>query len=127
MQNQPGTLDFALAIDIGGTKVAFAFVDISGKELIPSETHPVPFDDSHRAIPEKIIDLIAPYVEQAKTMPGRLLGIGLSNCGNVDTKTGMATLVANLGWRYVPIGQMITDAFGLPVYAATDVRMPLVG
>ena len=60
-------------------------------------------------------------------MPGNFLGIGYSNCGNVDLKTGMATLVANLGWRYVPIGQMITDAFGLPVYAATDVRMALVG
>ena len=31
MQNQTGNLDFALAIDIGGTKVAFAFVDTSGK------------------------------------------------------------------------------------------------
>jgi glucokinase len=127
LPNQTGSLDFALAIDIGGTKVAFAFVDTSGKELMPSESHPVPFDDAHRAIPEKIVDLIRPYVERAKTIPGNFLGIGYSNCGNVDTKTGMATLVANLGWRYVPIGQMIKDAFGLPVYAATDVRMALVG
>jgi glucokinase len=127
MQIPPENLEFALAIDIGGTKVAFAFVDINGNELIPAEKHLVPFDDAHRAIPEKVVDLIRPYVDRAREMPGKFLGIGYSNCGNVDIKTGMATLVANLGWRYVPIGQMISDAFGVPVYAATDVRMALVG
>jgi len=127
MQNQTGILDFALAIDIGGTKIAFTFVDTSGKELVLTETHPVPFDSEHRAIPGKIVEIIAPYVERSKAIPGKLLGIGLSNAGNVDPHTGMATLVANLGWHYVPIGKMISDAFGLPVFPATDVRMALVG
>jgi glucokinase len=127
MENLPGNPDFALAIDIGGTKIAFTFVDASGKELVPTTKHPVPFDSSHRAIPEKVVEMIAPYIEKARSLPGRLLGIGLSNAGNVDPDTGVATLVANLGWHYVPIGQMVRDAFDLPVFPATDVRTALVG
>ena len=115
--------DFALAVDIGGTKAALAFVDQQGCLLSPVEKHPVPFDDQHRAVPEKLLDIIAPYTEKARLMPGRFRGIGLSLCGNIDMQTGEAVLVANLHWRYVPFGQMVKDRFGLPVYAATDVRM----
>ncbi len=115
--------DFALAVDIGGTKAAVAFVDLQGRLLSPVEKHPVPFDDQHRAIPEKLIEIIAPYTEKARSLPGRFRGIGLSLCGNIDMQTGEAVLVANLHWRYVPFGQMVKDRFQIPVYAATDVRM----
>lgn len=120
------TQDFALAVDIGGTKAAFALIDNCGRLLAPSEKHYVPFDADGAADPHRLVALMEPYVLQARHMPGRFRGIGLSLCGNIDLETGLAVLVPNLHWRYLPIGEIMQDAFGAPVFAATDVRMALL-
>ena len=123
MPDQDNQPDIALAIDVGGTKAAFTIIDSDGKLLVPIEKHPVPFDAQRVADPERLLAIIEPYVAKARQMPGTLRGIGLSMCGNIDMATGMAVLVPNLHWRYLPFGDMARAAFGLPVVAATDVRM----
>jgi glucokinase len=115
--------EFALAVDIGGTKMEVAFIDRQGNLLIPIQKHYVPFDANRFADPDGLIDLLRPYVVQAQHRSGIIIGIGLSVCGNIDRHSGDAILCANLGWRYVPFGRMVKEAFELPVYAATDVRM----
>ncbi len=118
--------DFALAVDIGGTKVAVTILDSAGKCLMPVEKFPVPFDADQRAIPEKLIDLFSPYIDKACSLSGNFRGFGVSCCGNLDEDTGMAVLIPNLGWRYVPLGDMIHKRFDVDVFAATDVRMALL-
>lgn len=118
--------DFALAVDIGGTKAAFALVDTSGCLLAPIEKHLVEFDQHNAADPRRLLARMQPYVQRAQRLPGRFLGIGLSLCGNIDLETGLAVLVPNLHWRYLPFGQMVRDAFQTQVFTATDVRMALM-
>ncbi len=118
--------DFALAVDIGGTKAAFSIIDIDGKQLTPLEKHLVPFDSNNKADPDGLLEIIAPYIQRAANLPGRLRGIGLSCCGAVDPIKGMAVLIPNLHWRYVPIGEIVHQAFNLPVFTAADVRMAIL-
>ena len=93
---------------------------------MPVEKFPVPFDADRRAIPEALIESIAPAIDKARALPGHFRGIGVSCCGNLEEDTGMAVLIPNLGWRYVPLGDMIHKRFGVDVFAATDVRMALL-
>ena len=127
MQNDIEYQEFALAVDIGGTKVDFGFINLSGKKLFSLEKQYVPFDVDGVANPNKLINMIAPYVNKAKELPGKFKGIGISCCGNIDMVTGLAVLVANLHWRNVPLGEMARTAFNLPVFTATDVRMAAIG
>jgi glucokinase len=113
----------ALAVDIGGSKVEIAVVDAAGQGHTPARKHPVPFDAAGIADPQGLIEIISPYVEQTRALPGQLHGIGLSVCGNIDRETGEAVLVPNLHWRNLPFGRMVAERFDLPVYSATDVRM----
>ena len=113
----------ALAIDIGGTKIELAFIDIDGHLILPVEKHCVPFDANGVACAEDLLQIIVPYVDKAKTLPGEFFGVGLSLCGNIDRSTGMAVLVPNLHWRYLPFGQYLKDKTGALVFSATDVRM----
>jgi glucokinase len=117
---------FALAVDIGGTKMEVAFIDLEGSLLAPVEKHSVPFDCSRCADPDRLIDLLNPYVASAGQYPGPFAGIGLSVCGNIDRSSGDAILCPNLGWRCLPFGKMVRKAFQVPVYAATDVRMAVI-
>ncbi len=125
--------DFALAFDIGGSKMASAIIDAEGKALRALQSQPVPFDPQpsepggRAASAERLLDLMAPHVAQARSLPGAFHGIGISLCGNVDTQSGEAVLVPNLHWRYVPFGQMVRDRFGLPIAPGTDVRMAALG
>lgn len=113
----------ALAVDIGGSKVELAVVDAAGQGRTSARKHPVPFNDKGIADPQGLIEILAPYVEQARALPGQLHGIGLSVCGNIDRETGEAVLVPNLHWRNLPFGRMVAERFDLPVFSATDVRM----
>ena len=89
---------YALAIDIGGTKADIGFVDSHGRLLglhasdaaASIDQHRVPFDEQGIADPHRLIELLAPYVDQAADLPGVLLGIGLSVCGNIDCAAGDA-------------------------------------
>lgn len=111
-----------VAADIGGTKIDLGVIDSEGNLHGQIIKAPVPFDIRRIAQPEGIIEIMRPFVEKATQQFGTLVGIGLSVCGNIDAETGEAVLVPNLHWRYVPFGEMVHQAFGLPVYAATDVR-----
>jgi predicted NBD/HSP70 family sugar kinase len=115
--------DFALAVDIGGTKIEIACIDRSGQLLTPISKHPVPFGSDGCADARRLIDILAPYAQQSRSQPGHCDGIGLSVCGNIDPDSGEAVLVPNLHWRNLPFGQMVAEALELPVYSATDVRM----
>jgi len=115
--------NLVVAVDIGGSKVALGIINARGSLLGEAQNHLVPFDERGIADPEALIELVAPLVEQAHSLPGRLCGIGLSVCGNIDPLTGEAVLVPNLHWRNMPFGEMVQRRFSLPVYSATDVRM----
>ena len=115
-----------MAVDIGGTKMDIAFLDQNGSFYTSPERVLVPFDRSGVAIPGEILDLLEPYVDQAKKELPNFLGIGLSVCGNINEITGEAVLVANLYWRNIPIGRMAEDQFNVPILPATDVRMALI-
>jgi len=117
------TAPLALAVDIGGSKVEIAVVDATGRAWTAAQKQAVPFSAAGVADPEGLIAIIAPYVEQAQRLPGELLGIGLSVCGNINRASGEAVLVPNLHWRNVPFGHMVATRLSVPVFAATDVRM----
>jgi glucokinase len=110
----------ALAVDIGGTKMSAALIDASGCIIGEVITDPVPFTRDGQADARKMLAWIK---ARRNEYPGDLCGIGLSLCGNVDEDTGFVPLSANFHWYRVPFGRMVADEIGLPVMAATDVRM----
>lgn len=113
---------YCIGIDIGGTKISLGVFDPNGTLYGQIQNIPVPFDEKKVADPNRMINLITPFIEEAREDHSPLIGIGLSICGNVDKHTGEAVLTPNLHWRNVPFGAMIQDAFHLPVFAGTDVR-----
>jgi glucokinase len=124
MLNKSHPQSYALAIDIGGSKLASAVIDADGCLRDQISNIPVPFTKDGEGAPQAdvqaLLQIIAD-IRRAVDVP--LEGIGLSICGNVDEDTGMVPLSPNLHWRYLPFGQMVSERTGLFVAAATDVRM----
>jgi glucokinase len=112
--------DFVIGVDLGGTTVKAALVGSDGLEYGHSE-RPTP---RHLGPDAVIATTIRTIVELRAQVPedGRLRAVGLVVPGVVDAQQGIAVYAANLGWRELPLRQIVSEAIGLPVVLDHDVR-----
>ncbi|WDF39185.1 ROK family protein [Streptomyces sp. T12] len=120
-----------IALDVGGTGMKAALAGASG--AVPSEGTPAVPHQVRRptgrergpdAVVEGILDFAAElraYGEQHFGEPAAALGVAVP--GIVDEERGIAAYSANLGWRDVPLRQLLTERLGgIPVALGHDVR-----
>jgi glucokinase len=61
-----------------------------------------------------ITDVAAPFT--------RVAAIGVACAGQIRPGDGLVVQAPNLGWRELPLGKRLREAFGLPVVVENDVR-----
>jgi glucokinase len=121
------TESIAIGVDIGGTKIAIAAASRDGRilsqDIVP--THPAEGVDSvvgrlARAI-ENVIDGVG-----SRT---RVAGIGVAAPGPVDPQNGIALNAVNLGWRDVPLRDLLRAKLAItaPIALANDVNAGALG
>ncbi|MCD6309490.1 MAG: ROK family protein [Candidatus Eremiobacteraeota bacterium] len=115
---------YVIGVDLGGTHVAAAVVDISGKVFYQSE---LPVDIS--LTPDEIFEKsIFPAIETAiNKAPGKISGIGMGLPGHIDSRTGICRFSPNFQWHNVEVTSRLTDRFGLNSFVMNDVRVATLG
>ncbi len=109
-----------IAVDLGGTQLRAARYD-NDLNLLQRENTLTRADLG----PQYAIDRMKSYIE--KVMPARrsdVLGIGISSPGPLNPVTGVIIAPPNLpGWHNVPLADLISAEFGLPVYIGNDANV----
>jgi glucokinase len=105
-----------LAIDLGGTKTAAAVVAEDGR-VICKESTPTPLGD-----PEAAFSTMLALGKRVLEKSGPAGALGLALPGIVDRRSGSLLRSPSSGWRDLPLGSMLADAFSLPVSADNDVN-----
>jgi len=116
---------YAIGVDIGGTKIAFALVNSKGEAITRHRVSTA----QHEGL-DAVIQRIADGVKQLEThCDGTILGIGIGNPGIVDAEHGLVKNAVHLGWRDEPIQQLVYDSLDgkYPVYIENDVRALAMG
>jgi len=110
-----------ISIDIGGTNMRVALVDLVDEaRIVKLESHPVPQD--YMIGIEKLCGHIADLSEGKK-----IDGIGACFPGIID-KDNMVTTANNLpDWAMKPIRQFLKDRFGVPVKLLHDAQGAALG
>jgi glucokinase len=110
---------WAIGIDLGGTKVEVAAVDVNGRILRRLKR---PTDVAGG--PEAIIAEIAGMVRQLEetTLPSAPVGLGVGVAGQITAAGGVVRFAPNLNWREVALEDRLRQALDLPVVVANDVR-----
>jgi len=106
-----------LGVDLGGTKLETALVDVAGRVLASCR---LPTDPERG--PDSVIADIATCIEACLGDAGKTaqaLGVGMA--GQVD-RTGTLHFAPNLGWRNVPLKVKLEERLGMPVVINNDVR-----
>lgn len=113
-----------IGIDLGGTKIAAAAVDVgsgalAGRLVVPTESQNGP-----DAVLSRMAALVHEVCRSAVLEPGRIGGLGVGVPGLFDGVTGETQFLPNLtgGWRGVPLALTLRQAVGLPVWLINDAR-----
>ena len=104
-----------IGIDVGDTAVNGAIVNLRG-EVRHATSVPLEGRDGDRALEQ----LEAVLDELLTSAQGPLLGVGIGTPGLIDTSTGTVRWAVNLDWRDLPLGSLLQERTGLPVYVAND-------
>ena len=115
----------ALGVNIGGTKIVSVLTDLDGEVI----EHHKSFLDRTWSV-KKQLDCIMRSIEQV--LPGptkrqKLIGIGVGIPGLLDSDGGVSLFAPNLGWRNVPIKDILEERLGLPVIIDNAVRVGALG
>lgn len=113
--------DYALAVDLGGTKVEAALVDTAGVVLADSRhrqpTGPTSKSDQlAAAVTSAVTDALA-----ALPAGATLLGAGIGSAGPIAGTTGDVSPLNLPAWRNYPLGDLVAQHVpGLPVTLRMD-------
>lgn len=106
------------AIDVGGTTVKAGILDDHGR-LLHTTTAPTSIgrDSDARAV----VDLVSTLANQLSDRHGAAAA-GVVVPGIVDEARGLGVWSQNLGWRDVPMRELLAERIGAPVAFGHDVR-----
>jgi glucokinase len=110
-------MDTALAVDIGGTKLAAGLVTADG-EVLASATAPSKAE-SAEALFERLVGMVAGFDGAV------VCGVG---CGGPMSAGGETVSPLNIGvWRDFPLRARLADATGLATYVDNDAKALALG
>ena len=113
------TATLALGVDLGGTNARAALIDIATGRVVSANkrTHA-------ERTPAAVVATIAAAVGEAARLAGvdpRVLGTaGIGVAGQCLGSTGTVLNAPNLGWRDIPLGELLAGALGLEVRIVND-------
>ncbi|MEU1270929.1 ROK family protein [Streptomyces sp. NPDC005799] len=111
-----------IALDVGGTGMKAALVGAGG-ELLHQARRATGRERGPDAVVEGILDFAAElHAHGADRFGEPATAAGVAVPGIVDEPRGVAAYSANLGWRDVPLRDLLSRRLGVPVALGHDVR-----
>lgn len=114
-----------LGVDLGGAKMFGTVADLGGN--IQTEIYRHWESREPEAMLEQVCDLIADLLSYPRPPGQRMRGIGVGAPGVTLFETGVVTWAPSLGWRDLPLRDILGERFGLPVVVENDVNLTALG
>lgn len=120
--------DLAIGVDLGATNVRAAVIAREDGAVRASASQPTGAADGPERGVRRIGDLIERVLAEAGTPTGAVAGIGIGSTGPLDSERGLILSPWTMpGWDEVPIGSLLAERFGLPVYLDNDANVAALG
>jgi glucokinase-like ROK family protein len=115
-----------VGVDLGGTKMFGTVADLSG--TIQHELY-IPHQDDNG--PHDYLEQLCEFIEMlldAPRPPGqRIRGIGVGVPGFTLVPEGVVSWAPSLGWRDLPLQEILSERFDMPVFVENDVNLTAMG
>lgn len=111
-----------IALDVGGTGIKCALVLADGT-VAHTERHPTGADRGPEAVIGTVLDVAEGLAGKARAEGRTPVAVGIAVPGVVDEAAGVAVWSANVGFRDVPLRDLVAARLGLPAALGHDVRV----
>ena len=115
---------YVVGVDLGGTKIYTALVDLDGN-IIKEKTVETLAHEGEQAVMGRIIDTID-YVTEG-TDKNLIKSIGIGSPGPLDVKNGIIIENSNLPFKNFAIVKTIKEKYDLPTYLDNDANVATLG
>lgn len=113
-----GSKQWAVGIDLGGTKIEAALVNEDG-EIEHRQRVKTDVGDGPSFIQNQIVELVNKVSENKEGTP---VGMGIGVAGQIEKKTGKVIYAPNLKWKNLPLKANLESRLQMPVVVLNDVR-----
>ena len=118
---------YRIGVDIGGTNIKIALVDLEGK-IVYSNTTPTRADLGYEHTLGNIKLAISDLMKETNETKDTIEAIGFGFPGQIDYQAGVVRLLPNMpGWVDIPVADIMQKEFGIPTRLDNDVRVATLG
>jgi len=120
-----------IGVDLGGTNLRVGAVAVDGSALFALRKERTSVAHGPSGTVEQIIRMVNESLEATRNELGgaetEVLGVGIGSPGPLNTATGRVLMTPNLGWRDVPVRDLVTSGVGLPATLDNDANCAILG
>ncbi|MFC4404217.1 ROK family glucokinase [Gracilibacillus xinjiangensis] len=118
--------DILIGIDIGGTTVKNAIIDVKGTMIAKWEIE-TKIQNQGASVPTDIWESIKIRLNELKIGKDRIIGMGVGAPGFIEPDTGIVAIAVNIGWENFHLKAVLEDLSGIPVYVDNDANIAALG
>ncbi|MBF7081665.1 ROK family protein [Desulfallas sp. Bu1-1] len=118
--------DLVVGVDLGGTKILTVLAGMEGDVLARVKV-PTGAELGQEHVIDKIVETVQAALLEAGAPAGSVKAVGMGVPGPVDADNGFIHFAPNLGWRDVPLGEIMRRRLDLPVYMDNDANLAALG
>jgi glucokinase len=111
----------ALGVDLGGTKIKVALIDLSGA-ILNSREIPTNASEGFPSVKKRLISSILELIEHDSPK-----GVGIGIAGQIDPRNEEIIFAPNLNWRNLDLKSDLQKELNLPVSIIGDVKAATIG
>lgn len=113
------------SIDVGGTAIKLAVIDIEGN-LLKLWQIPTNIKDEGKYIIDEIYEQFELVIEELHIHKNDFLGVGMGAPGPI-LPNGVMKRATNIGWTNYPLKEKLEERFGLPAFVENDANLAALG
>ena len=117
---------YAVGVHVGIGLYRVAIANLHAK-IIHNSISSFDLNTSPQDVMEEVAISIKQTIAESGIDPERVIGVGVGASGLVDYENGVNVLAYRLGWRDVPISEILGSRLGLPVCVDNNVRAMALG
>jgi glucokinase len=120
---------YAVGVDLGGTKIMAAVVNVATGEVVGSDRKRTRAERGAAFLVERLNDVVGGALAKARVKPGNVAAIGIGAAGQVDRASGVLISAPNLAndTANLPLADEVRRRFGVPVVIGNDVEVAAIG
>ena len=122
---------YVVGVDLGGTNIVVGAMPTDGSREIGVRSSPTRSTQGSDAVIDRIVEMIETVIAVtcAEEGVGRdaFVGVGVGAPGPLDRASGVVVVAPNLGWKDLPLRDLIARRVGLPVSLDNDANCATLG